>query len=185
MISIIFGTLFGCSNVDKASTLTELGFSTLEITPNEDITTTSTLQCEGTLSANCREHVTTTYEWRAGSNTFDGNTITLDPASMIPQSQVICTASIDRLDETFSDSVSVQIGNTAPTLDVFSIQPEIAFVDSTFELSAEFQDIDTTQEEYLDLTIEWHVIDGDGTDRVINGEIGMTFENGNLNRFER
>lgn len=186
MVAIFISILLGCSNIDKSNSQAELGFSTLEISPTENITTSSTLVCEGTLSEGIVEsEVTITYEWRIGSNTTEGNEITLDPTIMIPQSQVICTATIERLDETFSDSTSVQIGNTAPTLDNFRIQPEIAFVNSQFELFAEFKDDDLTQDAYLDLTIEWHVIELDGTDRVIDGEIDFTFANGNLNRFEK
>ena len=187
MLALLLGTTFGCRNVGvKTGGFVELGFSNLEIIPSEDVSTSSTLLCEAILNEGLEvSEVPITYEWRVGSTTFDGEELTLDPETMVPQTQVTCTASISRFDETFSDSVSVQIENSLPTVDVFTVTPEVAYVDSSFELTAEFSDSDLTQSEYLDLSIEWHVIQADGTDRVIEGENGFTFENGNLNRFEK
>ena len=185
MITILLGSLIGCSG-DKNETSVELGFDGLEITPAEGVTTSSTLLCEATLLSSLNvDTYPVTYEWRVGSTTSDGNEITLDPATVVPQMQVSCTASIGNEDNSYSETAVVIVDNTPPTISTFSIAPDTAYVDSTFELTAEFADSDTTQEDLLDLDIEWYVLEADGTERLIEGETDYTFSNGNLNRFEK
>ena len=185
LVGTLLGTLIGCSG-DKNGNSVELGFESLEITPTEGVTTSSTLLCEATLLSSLNvDTYPVTYEWRVGSTTSEGNEITLDPATVVPQMQVSCTASIGSEENSYSETAVVIVDNTPPTISSFAIAPDVAYVDSTFELTAEFGDGDTTQEDMLDLDIEWHVVQADGTDLLVEGETGYTFENGNLNRFEK
>ena len=183
MIGLILAGLTGCSGTDKA--LSDVEIASVTITPSEGVTTSSTLTCAAEL-AEASEELTINYKWRVGydGERVDGTELTLTPDIVAPQSQVTCTASVSIDEEntvTASDTVTVE--NTLPVVDTLSISPMEAYVDTTFEAVTTYGDVDSLQSDNLTLNVEWHVVDSDGTDRIIEGESGLTFENGTLNRF--
>ncbi len=101
--------------------------TSVDITPSSGITTATTLTCVATGTDADGGDLTTAYSWLAadGEELGDGDTLALDPIYISPGDEIICQATITDADgESASDTDTVTVGNTAPTVDTVEISPD-------------------------------------------------------------
>ncbi|MEC8276542.1 MAG: hypothetical protein VX026_02420, partial [Myxococcota bacterium] len=87
------------------------------ITPSTGVTTATALTCSATVVDDDGESPTVAYEWQVGSSAYSGDSLSLDNTIVSPGDTVTCTVSAsDAFGGTASDSASVTVDNTLPTV---------------------------------------------------------------------
>ncbi|MAA80626.1 MAG: hypothetical protein CL916_15325, partial [Deltaproteobacteria bacterium] len=103
--------------------------TSVTITPSAGVHTESTLSCSATASDPDVDIANFSYQWSVGSNTIAlTDVITLNPSQVQPLDILTCTATAtDSLGAAQTDTASVSIENTAPTVASVSINPNPAY----------------------------------------------------------
>ena len=92
--------------------------TSVSITPTS-ATTTSELTCVGEASDADGESPILSYSWQIGSNTYSGAVLSLNPGMVSPSDSVTCIVEAeDGFGGMATDSVSIQVDNTAPEITV-------------------------------------------------------------------
>ena len=137
--------LCACGDEDKESQVNAAPvFTNLEIIPNAGIVTSTELLCTATATDENDDPLSLSYQWTNGDGDIlsDSDELILSSEIVQPTDELICTATVSDGEADVSESTSVIVDNTAPTISNVSISPETVLVDSLLECSFETEDVD-------------------------------------------
>jgi hypothetical protein len=164
-----------CESSDKEESPNETPeFTGFEITPSEDVRTSSELLCKATAVDANDDIVRLTHTWTNGSGTVLGEDIflTLTPETSAPGDEITCTVqATDERSDAIEDSLTVVVNNTDPIIDGITIVPaEGVLADSILTCEASATDADSED-------ISWgYVWDVDGTEVGTGNSLTMTHD---------
>jgi hypothetical protein len=149
------GLILACGEEEKQEPNIAPEITSFSITPSEDVTTSTTVYCVMTGSDANNDQILLKYRWFDSEGTdlgFD-TSLQMSPEMVQPQDEISCTASIsDGLGETDSQTGSITIVNTEPTIDSFRINLEEAPIGETLVCTATASDADL---ENIEIAYEW------------------------------
>ncbi len=105
----------------------------VSISPSSGVTTSETLSCTATASDADGGTPTLSYAWTNGASSLGtGSSVTLTTSTSSPGDSITCTATATDADGgTASDSASVTVDNSAPSITSVSISPDPAYAADT------------------------------------------------------
>ena len=129
-----FGLLLACGEEEKPEPNVAPVVTSFSISPNEDVTTSTKLYCVMTGTDANNDNLLLKYRWFNSADVDLGfsTSLQLTPEMVQPQEEVSCTASIsDGLGEMATQTGTVTVTNTPPTIDSFRINMEEARIGDT------------------------------------------------------
>ena len=125
------------------------------IEPSEGITTSTNLYCvmNGTDANNDQLYLNYVWQDTFGRELGTGTSLQLTPETIQPEDNISCTATLtDNRSELISQTQTVTVLNTEPTIDSFSVNMENAGIGDTLVCAATASDADL---EEVTLVYEW------------------------------
>lgn len=131
--------------------------STVNISPSSQVTSLSTLSCAPSVTDADNDTLSTSYQWLDSNLTLLGSasSLQLSPLIVQPQDTISCEVSVSDNDGGFStNSSSVTIINTHPSILDLSISPEPATTENTLNALVLTEDLDN---QIVSLLYDWSV----------------------------
>ena len=145
--------------------------------PQNVVATTTSIQCDVSATDLDGETPTLSYIWSVGGTLSSESSDTFTGPFVYGET-IECTATAsDAMETGTSMSASTTVLNSAPVISSVTIDPTIAYTDSTFTASIVLNDVDAAQSNSLTASYQWYV-----DDSPIGGDIN-TLSNATLNEF--
>jgi hypothetical protein len=154
-IVIFLGLFTACEQEPENEKNIAPEITSFSIDPSENVSTSTRLVCLVSATDQNNDPLSLQYSWTdaQGAELGTDALLQLDPQMVSPQDEVTCTAIVgDGIDDDVSQSASVVVNNTEPTIDSFSISTDEGRIGETLTCEATASDADL---EDINISYEW------------------------------
>ena len=137
-------SLIGCTAEPEKNINVAPTFTSISIVPDTNITSDTEIMCVANAEDENNDQLSLDYQWTKTDGSVIGEFDILQLSSDLvqPTEELICTATVSDGIETITNSVSVSIDNSEPTISSVSIIPDTVSVNSLLECTFEAEDGD-------------------------------------------
>ena len=143
---LFFGlvTLLACGEEEKETTDSPPELISLEIQSSRPALTNSLLRCVARAADADGDLITLTYQWLNQNDEVLGRErdLHLDSSIVQPEDILRCELQITANEKSVTGTAEIQIDNSAPVIELFTVSPEAVYVDSLIEIELAVSDLD-------------------------------------------